>query len=55
MTHVLGHTYGTVIAWNGPTVQFIRLTMGHADRSSASDYIEYTGRQLAEEADDVWE
>lgn len=52
--HVLRHTYGTLIARNGATAQFIRQTMGHADLSSANDYIEYTGRQLAEEADDVW-
>jgi|GEM_PF-3721969 len=52
--HVLRHTYGTLIARNGATAQFIRQTMGHADLSSANDYIEYTGRQLAEEADSVW-
>lgn len=53
--HVLRHTYGTLIARNGATAQYIRQTMGHADLSSANDYIEYTGRQLAAEADDVWQ
>lgn len=52
--HVLRHIYGTLIARNGATAQYIRQTMGHADLSSANDYIEYTGRQLADEADDVW-
>ncbi|WP_135662748.1 tyrosine-type recombinase/integrase [Halorhabdus rudnickae] len=52
--HVLRHTYGTLIARNGATAQFIRQTMGHADLSSANDYIECIGRQLADEADDVW-
>mgnify|MGYP000513049313 CR=1 FL=1 len=49
--HVLRHTYGTLIARNGATAQYIRQTMGHADLSSANAYIEFTGRQLA---DEVW-
>jgi len=49
--HVLRHTYGTMIAENGATAQYIRQTMGHEDLSAASDYIRYAGRQLDEEAD----
>lgn len=52
--HVLRHTYGTLIAANGATPQYIRQTMGHADLSSANDYIQFSGTQLAEEADEVW-
>jgi integrase/recombinase XerD len=52
--HVLRHTYGTLIAARGATPQFIRQTMGHADLSSADAYIQYSGKQLGEEADEVW-
>jgi integrase/recombinase XerD len=52
--HVLRHTYGTLIAAKGATPQYIRQTMGHADLSSANDYLQYTGQQLGEEADEVW-
>lgn len=52
--HVLRHTYGTFIAASGASAQYIRQTMGHADLSSANDYIEFTGRQLADEADEIW-
>lgn len=52
--HVLRHTYGTMIAANGATAQYIRQTMGHEDLSAASDYIRYVGRQLDEEADRIF-
>ena len=52
--HALRHTYGTLIAANGASAQYIRQTMGHADLSSANDYIKFSGKQLADEADDVW-
>lgn len=42
--HVLQHTYGTLIAARGATPQYIRQTMGHADLSSANDYLQYTER-----------
>lgn len=52
--HSLRHTYGTLIALNGASPQYIKQTMGHSDISHATDYIEYTGRQIQAEADDVW-
>lgn len=52
--HVLRHTYGTMIASRGATPQFIRQTMGHADLSSANTYIQYSGKQLGNEADKLW-
>lgn len=52
--HVLRHTYGTLIASRGATPQYIRQTMGHADLSSANNYLRYSGVQLDEEATDLW-
>jgi len=52
--HVLRHTYGTMIARRGATPQYIRQTMGHADLSSANNYLQYTGVQLEEEARDLF-
>ncbi|MFW5950164.1 MAG: site-specific integrase [archaeon] len=48
--HVLRHTYGTMIARKGASPQYIRQTMGHADLSSASTHLQYTGQQLDAEA-----
>lgn len=52
--HVLRHTYGTMIAARGATPQYIRQTMGHADLSSANDYLQYAGSQLDAEAEELW-
>lgn len=52
--HVLRHTYGTMIAARGATPQYIRQTMGHADLSSANDYLKYAGSQLDAEAEELW-
>ncbi|QZP37066.1 tyrosine-type recombinase/integrase [Halobaculum magnesiiphilum] len=52
--HVLRHTYGTLIAARGATPQYIRQTMGHADLSSANDYLQYAGTQLDAEAEELW-
>lgn len=52
--HVLRHTYGTLIAARGATPQYIRQTMGHADLSSANDYLQYAGTQLDAEAEKLW-
>ena len=52
--HVLRHTYGTMIAAGGATVQYIRQTMGHEDLDASADYIRYVGRQLDEEADRIF-
>lgn len=52
--HVLRHTYGTLIAARGATPQYIRQTMGHADLSSANDYLLYAGSQLDAEAEELW-
>lgn len=52
--HVLRHTYGTLIAARGTTPQYIRQTMGHADLSSANDYLQYAGTQLDAEAGTLW-
>lgn len=40
---LLRHTYGTLIAAQGATPQYIRQTMGHANLSSANDYLQYAG------------
>lgn len=52
--HVLRHTYGSMIARNGASPQYIRQTMGHADLSSANRYLQYTGTQLSDEAEDLF-
>jgi integrase/recombinase XerD len=52
--HVLRHTYGTLIAARGATPQYIRQTMGHADLSSANNYLQYAGTQLDSEAEELW-
>ena len=52
--HVLRHTYGSMIARRGATAQYIRQTMGHADLSSANNYLQYTGNQLDEEAEELF-
>jgi integrase/recombinase XerD len=52
--HVLRHTYGTMIASKGATPQYIRQTMGHADLSSANNYLQYSGVQLDGEAEELW-
>ncbi len=52
--HVLRHTYGTQIAANGASAQFIKQTMGHADLSTSQQYIEYSGRRIHREADQIW-
>jgi len=52
--HVLRHTYGTMIARKGASPQYIRQTMGHADLSSANNYLQYTGTQLDAEAEDLF-
>jgi integrase/recombinase XerD len=52
--HVLRHTYGTLIAARKATPQYIRQTMGHADLSSANDYLQYAGTQLDSEAEELW-
>lgn len=52
--HVLRHTYGTMIAARGATSQYIRQTMGHEKLDAAADYIRYVGRQLDEEADELF-
>lgn len=52
--HTLRHTYGTMIARRGATPQYIRQTMGHADLSSANNYLEYAGTQLDAEAEELF-
>ncbi len=52
--HVLRHTYGTRIAANGASAQFIKQTMGHTDLSTSQQYIEYSGRRIHREADEIW-
>lgn len=52
--HVLRHTYGTMIASRGATPQYIVQTMGHADLSSATPYIKYSGSQLDSEAEELF-
>jgi len=52
--HVLRHTYGTLLAANGASTQYIRQTMGHATIESSEQYLQYSGSQLLEEADDLW-
>ena len=52
--HVLRHTYGTQIAANGASAQFIKQTMGHTDLSTSQQYIEYSGRRIHREADEIW-
>jgi len=52
--HILRHTYGTMIARKGASPQYIRQTMGHADLSSANNYLQYTGTQLDAEAEDLF-
>lgn len=52
--HVLRHTYGTMIASRGASPQYIRQTMGHADLSSANNYLQYTGTQLDQEAEQLF-
>ncbi|MDR5673112.1 tyrosine-type recombinase/integrase [Halalkaliarchaeum sp. AArc-GB] len=52
--HILRHTYGTTIAHRGASPQYIRQTMGHADLSSANDYLQYAGTQLDSEANELW-
>jgi Site-specific recombinase XerD len=54
MPHVLRHTYGTMIAANGASAQFITQTMGHEDISSSGAYIQFSGRQLSKEADEIF-
>lgn len=49
--HVLRHTYGTLLAERGASVEYIKQTMGHARLSSADTYIQYSGRRLSDEAD----
>jgi integrase/recombinase XerD len=52
--HVLRHTYGTLLASRGATTQYIKQTMGHATIQSSEQYLQYSGTQLLDEADDVW-
>ncbi|WP_176696590.1 tyrosine-type recombinase/integrase [Haloparvum sedimenti] len=54
MPHILRHTYGTLIAHRRASPQYIRQTMGHADLSSANDYLQYAGTQLDAEAEELW-
>lgn len=52
--HTLRHTYGTQIAANGASAQFIKQTMGHTDLATSQQYIEYSGRRIHREADRIW-
>jgi len=52
--HVLRHTYGTMIASEGASAQFIKQTMGHTNLSTSQQYIEYSGRRIHQEADAIW-
>jgi len=52
--HVLRHTYGTMIASEGASAQFIKQTMGHTNLATSQQYIEYSGRRIHQEADAIW-
>jgi Site-specific recombinase XerD len=52
--HVLRHTYGTMIASEGASAQFLKQTMGHTNLSTSQQYIEYSGRRIHQEADQIW-
>ncbi|GAA0218572.1 hypothetical protein GCM10009000_036850 [Halobacterium noricense] len=52
--NLFGHTSGTLIAARGATMPSIRHTLGHADLSSANDYLQYAGSQLDAEAEKLW-
>jgi len=52
--HVLRHTYGTTIAAEGASAQFIKQTMGHQHLATSQQYIEYSGRRIHQEADAIW-
>jgi len=52
--HVLRHTYGTMIASEGASAQFIKQTMGHTNLATSQQYIEYSGRRIHQEADSIW-
>jgi integrase/recombinase XerD len=52
--HVLRHTYGTMIAAEGASAQFIKQTMGHTNLATSQQYIEYSGRRIHQEADAIW-
>lgn len=52
--HVLRHTYGNLIASKGASEQYIKQTMGHASLASSTPYIQFAGRQLDDEANELW-
>jgi len=52
--HVLRHTYGTMIAAEGASAQFIKQTMGHTNLATSQQYIEFSGRRIHQEADAIW-
>jgi integrase/recombinase XerD len=51
--HVLRHTFGTRLAARGATAQFIKQVMGHRHLETSQQYIEFSGRRLHKEADDI--
>jgi len=53
--HVLRHTFGTKLAADGATAQYIKQAMGHRHLETSEQYIQFSARRMHEEADRLYQ